>query len=81
MGQITFSRNPTGTVGIGLFIVGIAAFVLSALHPLFGPLAGGCIGAGVVCAVVLARRRTRVPHIDPRDPSNTEERPSPIEPR
>jgi len=81
MAQITFIRTPTGKVGIGLFLVGIAAFLLSVFDPLFGPLAAGCIAVGVLCAALLMRRRRQVPHIDPRDPSNADEAPRPIEPR
>jgi membrane-bound ClpP family serine protease len=81
MGQIIFSRHPIGTVGVGLFVVGIGAFVFSIIDPLFGPLALACIVAGGVCAVALARRRPKVQHIDPRDASNAEKPPRPIEPR
>jgi hypothetical protein len=82
MGQIMFSRNPTGTIRLGLVIVVISAFLLSTLDPLFGPLAVACIAAGAAGAVLLARRRKKVvPHIDPRDPGNSEGPPPPIVPR
>ena len=81
MGQIVFSRSPTGTIGVGLFILGVGAFVFSVVDPFFGPLAVACIAAGAVGAVFLARRRRVVPHIDPRDPSNSDQAPPPIEPR
>jgi hypothetical protein len=66
MGQIIFSRNPTGSISLGLFLVAISVFLWSTLDPLFGPLAIGCIVAGLVLAVVLARRRHAPPHLDSR---------------
>jgi len=82
MGQIIFSRNPTGTIGIGLVVAVISAFLVSTLDPLFGPLAVACIAAGAVGAVLLVRRCKKVVlHIDPRDPSNSDETPRPIVPR
>ncbi len=81
MGQIMFSRSPTGKVWIGLVVVVISAFLSSILDPLFGPLAVACITAGAVGAIFLARRRTSVPHIDPRGVTTDEETPRSIEPR
>ncbi len=81
MAQITFSRSPTGKVWSGLVVVVISAFLSSILDPLFGPLAVACIAAGAVGAVFLARRRTKVPHIDPRSVATSDERPRDIEPR
>ena len=82
MGQIIFSRHPTGTIGIGLVVAVISAFLLSTLDPLFGPLAVACIAAGSVGAGLLARRHKNVVlHVDPRDPSNSDETPPPIVPR
>jgi membrane-bound ClpP family serine protease len=81
MGQIMFSRNPTGTIGLGLFVVAISAFLLSTLDPLFGPVAVGCIVAGAVGAVILGRRRSSVPHISPQDANTSDEMSRPIKPR
>ena len=79
MGQIIFSRNPTGSVALGLFILGISAFLFSVLDPLFGPLALGCIAAGAVVAALLMFRRPKTPHIDRH--SVPEDVPRPIHPR
>ena len=79
MGQIIFSRNPTGSIALGLFILGISAFLFSVLDPLFGPLALGCIAAGAVVATLLLRRRPKTPHIDWQ--SVGEDVPRPIQPR
>jgi hypothetical protein len=57
MGQIIFSRNPVGSVGLGLFLLGIAVFVYSVFDPTFGYVAGPCIAGGAVVAVLLGRRR------------------------
>ena len=81
MGQIIFSRNPVGSVGLGLFLVGIGAFVYSAFDPAFGPVAIPCIAGGALVAVLLTRRRSRVPHIDPRQVDIAEDVSAPIEPR
>lgn len=81
MGQIMFSRNPTGRIGVGLFLVGISAFLWSVFDALFGPLALTCIGAGLLVAGLLTLRRPQTPHIDPRL-VDTPDRPyQPIEPR
>ena len=66
MGQIMFSRHPTGAISLGVFLLGISAFLSSTLDPLFGPLAIACIGAGALLAGILRLRRATVPHIDPR---------------
>ena len=66
MGQIMFSRNPTGSIGLGLFLVVISVFLWSTLDPLFGPLAIGCVVGGAVVAMVLTRRRHPRPHLDTR---------------
>jgi len=79
MGQIIFSRNPTGSIALGLFILGISAFLFSVLDPLFGPLALGCIAAGAVVATLLLRRHPKTPHIDRQ--SVGEDVPRPIQPR
>ena len=79
MGQIIFSRNPTGSVALGLFMLGISAFLFGVLDPLFRPLALGCIGAGAVVAALLTRRRPKTPHIDRQ--SVPEDVPRPIQPR
>jgi hypothetical protein len=81
MGQITFVKNPTGKVGLGLFLLGIGAFAYSVVDPLFGPIAIACIGAGLVVAGLLSRRRPTVPHIGPRDADSSGDVPPPIEPR
>jgi hypothetical protein len=81
MGQILFSKNPTGTVSLGLFLVGIAAFVLSAVEPFFRPIAVGTVIGGAGVAVLLWRRRPRRLSIDPRQPSTPHQPPPPIEPR
>lgn len=80
MGQIIVNKNAVGTVGLGLFLVGIGAFVYSALDPAFGPIAIACISGGAVVAGILLRRRPAAPHIDPRQ-AGLDEPPSPIEPR
>ena len=64
-----YSRNPTGTVGLGLFVLALSPFALSIFLPhfdMFLPHFGGSVAAGALLAVVLARRRPQVPHIDPR---------------
>jgi hypothetical protein len=81
MGQIMFSRNPTGRIGLGLFLLALSAFVYSIFDPLFGPLAMGCIVAGVGVGVLLSRRRTTTLHIDPGTIETARETPRPIEPR
>jgi membrane-bound ClpP family serine protease len=80
VGQIIVVKNAVGTVGLGLFLVGIAAFVYSALDPAFGPIAIGSILGGAVVAAFLLRRRPTTPHIDPRQ-VDVPEPPRPIEPR
>lgn len=63
MGQALFSGKPTGTVGLGLFIIALSAFALSIpATPHFGLGVAG----GVLAARFLARRRLPMPHIDPR---------------
>jgi membrane-bound ClpP family serine protease len=80
MGQIIVNKNAVGTVGLGLFLVGIGAFLYSALDPTFGPIAIACIVGGAVVAGILSRRRSTTPHIDPRD-ADLDAPPPPIEPR
>ena len=63
---IQFSRDPTGSVGLGLFLVALSSFALSTLAPLFGPSALVSVGGGALLAVVRSRRRPRMLHIDPR---------------
>jgi membrane-bound ClpP family serine protease len=75
-----FGRNPTVPVGLGLFLLGIGVFVYSAFDPTFGLVAVPCIAGGVLVAVLLARRRSTVPHIGPREAAD-DETPRPIEPR
>jgi hypothetical protein len=81
MGQIIFTRNPIGSVGAGLFLLGIAAFVYSAFDPTFRYVAVPCIAGGSIVAVLLGRRRSTVPHIEPRQANASEENSRPIEPR
>jgi hypothetical protein len=81
MAQIMFSRNPTGSIGLGVFLLGISVFLWSTVDPLFGPLATGCIGVGAVVAGLLALRHPKVPHIDPRQMESGAEPTRPIEPR
>jgi membrane-bound ClpP family serine protease len=81
MGQIIFSRNPIGSVGLGLFLLGISVFVYSIFDPLFGPLAIACIATGAVVAAFLLRRRPKTPHVDPRQPDASHDTSRPIEPR
>jgi hypothetical protein len=66
VGQIHVNRNAVGTVGLGLFLLGIGVFAFSSYDPSFGPIANVCIVAGAVVAGFLLRRRPRHPHIDPR---------------
>jgi len=66
MGQILSSRNPMGTVGIGLFLVALSAFVYGLFDPLFGPIAMVCLAAGTGLGVILGWRRPRALHVDPR---------------
>ena len=63
MGQIIVNKNAVGTVGGGLFALGIGVFVFSTIDPVFGPIATGCIVAGWVVAGLLLRRRPDHPHI------------------
>jgi len=81
MGQIIFSRNPTGKVSLGLFLLAISAFLYSIFDPLFGPLAIVCIAAGGVVAAILWRRRPQTLHIDSRTVDTSESPPNPIQPR
>jgi len=80
MGQIVVNKNAVGTVGLGLFLLGIGAFAYSALDPAFGPIAIGCMAGGGLVAAILARRRSVTPHIDPRQ-VEVDPPPPPIEPR
>jgi hypothetical protein len=59
---MSFSRNPTGSVELGLFLIALSPFALSIFLPHFGVAVAG----GVAAAVFLAGRRPQVPHIDPR---------------
>jgi hypothetical protein len=79
MGQIMFNRSPTGKIGLGLFVVAISAFLTSALDPDLGPFAVALIVAGVAAAILLSRRHSQTPHIDPRQADESGER-RPIEP-
>ena len=81
MGQIIFSRNPMGSVGVGLFLLGIAVFVYSAFDPTFRYVAVPCIAGGTLVAVLLRRRHPTVPHINPRQADTPDESSRPIEPR
>jgi hypothetical protein len=81
VGQIIVNKNAVGTVSLGLFLLGIGAFVYSALDPAFGPIAVPCILAGAVVAGLLLRRRPNHPHIDPHQLDASDEPPPPIEPR
>jgi hypothetical protein len=80
MGQIMFSRSPTGKIGLGLFVVAISAFLTSVRDPELGPFAVALIVAGVAVAILLRRRCPQVPHIDPRQADDSADR-RPIEPR
>ena len=66
---ITFSRQVASQMGAAVFLLGIAAFVLSALDPSFRPLAIVAFLGGVVCATILCVRHTFSKH-----PSLKEER-------
>jgi membrane-bound ClpP family serine protease len=81
MGQIIFSRNPIGSVGVGLFLLGIAVFVYSAFDPTFRYVAVPCIAGGAVVAMLLGRRHPTVPHINPREAETLDEDSRPIEPK
>jgi CHASE2 domain-containing sensor protein len=81
VGQIIVNKNAIGTVGLGLFLLGIGAFVYSAFDPAFGPIAIPCIVAGAIVAGFLLRRRPRHPQIDARQLDPSDGPPPPIEPR
>jgi hypothetical protein len=60
---ILFSREPTGSVGLGLFLIALIPFALSIFLTHFGL----SLAAGTLTAVFLIwRRRPEIPHIDPR---------------
>ena len=80
MGQIMFSRNPIGSFGLGLFLLGIGIFVYSAFDPSFGPIAIPCIAGGAVVSLLLWRRPFNVPHIDARHADAKKPAYKPIEP-
>jgi hypothetical protein len=57
-----YDRNPTGSIGLGLFLIALSPFAF------FMPLPHAIVSlvGGSLTAVFLARRRHPVPHIDPR---------------
>ena len=57
------SRDPSGSVGLGLFLIALSPFALSIFLPHFGL----SLAAGTLTALFLiCRRRSPIPHIDPR---------------
>ena len=81
MGAITVRRDVGGKMSAGVFVLGIAAFLLGFVHPGFFPLAWISLLGGALIAVLLWGRNRRsshptVSHLAP-DPDEGK----PIEPR
>lgn len=52
-------RGAGGRMGFVVFTIGIGAFVLGFVHPVFAPIALGSLAGGVAVAVALNARRGR----------------------
>jgi hypothetical protein len=62
VGVIIVRRAVAGRMSIGIFAVGISAFLLGFIHPGFFLLAWISLFGGVVWAVLLGRSRPRSVH-------------------
>jgi len=62
MGAITVRRTVVGTMSALVFALGLAAFVLSFLEPVFYPVAWLSLLGGLVIAVLLWLKHSRSSH-------------------
>ena len=79
--MITVKRAVTGQMSVALFIVAIAAFALSALDPVVGPLVAVLIGLGVLAAIAVRWQRGGVSHPSIREEVAKDDDRAPIEPK
>jgi hypothetical protein len=79
--MIVFGRKVPGAMSPALFCLGIAAFVIGALHPVFAPIAIPAFVAGCVCAAVLWRIHAPSRHPSIRDNVAPEDSGKPLKPR
>jgi hypothetical protein len=79
--MITFKRAVTGETSAALFVVGVAAFAVSALDPLFGPIAVFTMVMGALAAVAVWWQRSGTAHPSIREDETQVEDRTPIEPK
>ena len=81
MGAITVRRAVAGKMGVGVFVLGIAAFLVSFFDPNFFPLAWFSLGVGALAAVLLSLRNRRLSHPTISHLAKDPEEDKPIHPR
>ncbi len=81
MGAINVRRDVTGKMSALVFALGIAAFLLGFVQPMFYPLAWISLVGGVVIAILLWARHRRSSHPTLSHVERETEEHTPIQPR